>query len=139
MKIAELIKKVEDEKVRGKFAQGVKEYALEMLTRESIDPSEDADTLNAGTLLNHVGGNMMKIGMFHSCQVESLCHECSWGGNFEIYSEDIANKLCSKSCVQRKMRKDGALAKPNAREDWRDLQARAVRYALVKIQRLARG
>lgn len=139
MKIAELIKKVEDEKVRGKFAQGVKEYALEMLTQEWINPSEDADTLSAGTLLNHVGGNMLKIGIFHSCQVESLCHVCSWGGNFEIYNEDIANKLCSQSYVQRKMRKDGSLARPNAQEDWLDLQARAVRCALVKIQRLARG
>lgn len=139
MTIAELTKKVEDEKVRGKFAQGVKDYALEMLTREYIDPSEDADTLSAGTLLNHVGGNMLKIGIFSSCQVESLCHERSWGGNFEIYNEDIANKLCSKSCVQRKMRKDGTLAKPNALEDWLDLQARAVRCALIKIQRLARG
>lgn len=133
-KIEQLIEEIRADKPRGKFAKGVKEYALEMLEREYIDRTVDVSTLTAGALLNHVGANPIKIGMFHGFGVWGYCRDVSWGGNFRIYSNEIAETLCTTSTITRKTRKDGTLARPSKSEDWLDLQARALRAALVLIQ-----
>ena len=132
--IEQLIEEVRADKPRGQFAKGVKAYALEMLEREYIDHAADVSTLTAGDLLNHVGGKNCKIGLFFSAPVYELCKECSWGGTFFIYNEDIAEALATPSAIKRLTRKDGTLAKPNAREKWLDTQARAVWCELRKIQ-----
>lgn len=137
--IRDVIDAIRAHKCRGKWSEGVKEYALEMLEREDIDADAPADTLNAGELLNHVGAIPIKIGMFHGYGVWGYCRDVSWGGNFRIYNDEVAQTLCTPATIKRKTRKDGTLARPSKSEDWLDLQARALRAALVRIQWTARG
>lgn len=50
----------------------------------------------------------------------------SWGGSSLIYNGDIAERLCTPSELKRK--RGGELA-PNSREQWLDVQARALAQA----------
>lgn len=60
-------------------------------------------------------------------------HESSWGGSHLCYDSDIARHYCTPSELKRT--RDGA-RRPNAREDWPDVQARAIYQALSKIRHL---
>ena len=60
-------------------------------------------------------------------------HESSWGGSHLCYNSDIARHYCTPSELKRT--RDGA-RRPNAREDWPDVQARAMYQALSKIRHL---
>ena len=60
-------------------------------------------------------------------------HESSWGGSHLCYDYDIARHYCTPSELRRT--RDGA-RRPNAREDWLDVQARAIYQALSKIRHL---
>lgn len=60
-------------------------------------------------------------------------HESSWGGSHLCYDSDIARHYCTPSELKRT--RDGA-RRPNAREDWLDVQARAIYQALSKIRHL---
>ena len=50
----------------------------------------------------------------------------SWGGSALIYNEDIAERFCTPSELKRVK---GGLRMPNSRENWLDVQARALRQA----------
>ena len=52
----------------------------------------------------------------------------SWGGSALIYNVDIAERFCTPSELKRVTGK-GGLRMPNSREDWLDVQARALRQA----------
>lgn len=54
----------------------------------------------------------------------------SYGGCAFIYNEDIAQRLCTPSELKRK--RNGEL-KPNSRETWLDVQARALSLAEARI------
>lgn len=54
----------------------------------------------------------------------------SWGGCSLIYDEDIAKLLCPPSTLKRKH--SGALP-PNSREEWLDVQARALAQACRRV------
>lgn len=60
-------------------------------------------------------------------------HESSWGGSHLCYDSDIARHYCTPSELKRT--RDGE-RRPNAREDWLDVQARAIYQALSKIRHL---
>lgn len=60
-------------------------------------------------------------------------HHSSWGGSHLCYDYDIARHYCTPSELKRT--RDGA-RRPNAREDWLDVQARAIYQALSKIRHL---
>ena len=100
--IRDVIDAIRAPKCRGKWSEGVKEYALEMLEREDIDADAPADTLNAGELLNHVGAIPIKIGMFHGYGVWGYCRDVSWGGTFRIYNDEVAQTLCTPATIKRK-------------------------------------
>lgn len=59
--------------------------------------------------------------------------ESSWGGSHLCYDYDIARHYCTPSELKRT--RDGE-RRPNAREDWLDVQARAIYQALSKIRHL---
>lgn len=59
----------------------------------------------------------------------------SWGGCSLIYDEDIAKLLCPPSTLKRK--RNGALP-PNSREEWLDVQARALAQACRRVCRIAK-
>lgn len=60
-------------------------------------------------------------------------HESSWGGSHLCYDSDIARHYCTPSELRRT--RDGEL-RPNAHEEWLDVQARAIYQALSKIRHL---
>ena len=112
MKNKELYKKIEEVAAKSAWSKGVKAYALELiegaetvLTRENLREE----------LLNGA----------------SDWSEYSWGGCSLIYDFDIAERLCAPSELKKK--KGGEL-KPNSREEWLDVQARALRQAFLMIR-----
>lgn len=54
----------------------------------------------------------------------------SWGGSSLIYDTDIAKTLCSPSELKKT---DGGNRRPNSREEWLDVQARALTQAAKRI------
>nr|DAG60695.1 MAG TPA: hypothetical protein [Bacteriophage sp.] len=57
----------------------------------------------------------------------------SWGGSSLIYNGDIAARLCCPS--ELKKTRDGE-RRPNSREDWLDVQARALYQACNRVAHL---
>lgn len=60
----------------------------------------------------------------------------SWGGGSFCYDEDICEALATPS--EQKRTKGGQL-RPNSREEWLDVQARALRQACELVKRTARA
>ena len=61
----------------------------------------------------------------------------SYGGCALIYDEDIARHYCTPSELRKVTHKDGTISeRANARENWLDVQARALNQAarLIKKQ-----
>lgn len=63
-------------------------------------------------------------------------NQYSWGGNSCIYDSDIAEILCTPSELKRR---DYGRLKPNAREEWLDVQARALFQAFKVIRRFVKA
>jgi hypothetical protein len=63
-------------------------------------------------------------------------NESSWGGCYEIYNSDIAERLCTPSELKKTRQGE---RRPNSREEWLDVQARALHQAERLILRLARA
>ena len=112
MKNEELYKKIEGAPVKSAWAKGVKEYALELIEGAEIELTRD----NAKTVLLNGAENWRAY---------------SWGGCSLIYDFDIAKRLCTPSELKKK--KSGEL-KPNPREEWLDVQARALYQAFLMIK-----
>lgn len=133
----------EQKPARSKWERAVIEDAEEMIS-EAIDnlrdnPEEAPRDLTALTaeLLN-VSVNTLRswggddghngIRSLYQC-----AHESSWGGSHLCYDCDIARHYCTPSELKRT--RDGA-RRPNARDEWLDVQARAIYQALSKIHHL---
>lgn len=56
--------------------------------------------------------------------------EYSWGGSALIYNGDIAERLCSPSELKKTRNGDRL---PNSREEWLDVQARALHQAANRV------
>lgn len=61
-------------------------------------------------------------------------NEWSWGGCGLIYDGDIAERLCCPSELKKTRYGE---RRPNAREEWLDVQARAIRQAAARIKNAA--
>ena len=59
----------------------------------------------------------------------------SWGGSSLIYDGDIAERLCTPSELKKTRNGD---RRPNSREEWLDVQARALYQACNRVTRLYR-
>lgn len=85
----------------------------------------------------------------HECRLPKNGKECmgwmlngahdwkqySWGGSSLIYDRDIAERLCTPS--ELKKNRNGE-RRPNSREEWLDVQARALFRASIRVWRLFR-
>lgn len=60
----------------------------------------------------------------------------SYGGNYLIYNYDIAYALCTPSELKRNRH---GLRNPNSRENWCQVQARAIYQGLAKVLDIANG
>ena len=118
MKKTELLNAIENMKARSAWDRGVKEYAYELV--EGLEVEEiPADSQELKSLLLN-GADTWK--------------QYSWGGSSLIYDFDIAERLCTPSELKRVK---GGERRPNSREEWLDVQARALLQAANRICKLA--
>lgn len=111
MKTIESIRSaIQNRKARSAWDKGVKLYALELL-----DNIADPDALTNERLLYRALLNGAANWKQYS---EGGCSLC--------YNRDIAERLCSPSELRRT---NGGRWKPNRRESWLDVQARALYQA----------
>ena len=121
MKNYEYIKqKLETRKDRSAWDKGVTIYALELLDeiKESIDYNgKEPETME----------ELKKIALNGAENWD----EYSWGGCSLIYNGDIAERLCTPSELKKTQNGE---RRPNSREEWLDVQARALRQAYNRIK-----
>lgn len=103
---------------RSAWQRGVKAYAaglLQTMDENGIDAPTETDMLNGADDWN----------------------QWAWGGCGEIYDADIAERLCSPSELRKTHNGE---RRPNAREEWLDVEARAAGQAAHAILRaIAKG
>lgn len=119
----EIKKELEARKDRSAWSKGVTMYALELLEkyqeRAAYEGREAADQAEfKAWLLN--GADSWE--------------SYSYGGSSLIYNGDIAERLCCPS--EYKRTREGE-RKPNSREEWLDVQARALYQAACRLSRIA--
>lgn len=107
-------------KIYGKSAwsNGVNEYALELLQFYA----ENFDEVNLHLLLkNLLNGEVSWLGY-------------SWNGRSLTYKYDIAKRLCTPSEF---LKSNNGKRKPNSRDEWLDVQAKALSQAFKRIKEIA--
>ena len=119
MKTLDLLQKVENEKMRGAWSNGVKMYAIELLD----DAASNRECEEFASLQE------LKEAILNGA---SDWMQYSEGGCSLIYNYDIAERLCNPS--ELKKTKNG-LNDPNSRENWVQVQARALFQAWELIKR----
>lgn len=112
---------------RSAWKRGVNAYALELLEEleEAISGGYfDAEDLDAPKMLD----KQLLNGARDWAQY-------SWGGCSLIYNGEIAERLCSPSELKKTR---GGEWRPNSREEWLDVQARALYQAARRVKEAAR-
>lgn len=119
---------LENAKPRSAWNRGVQMYAFELLHDLnqaitggyfSVEDLEDSKKLETQMLNGARNWN-----------------DYSYGGCSFIYDSDIADRLCTPSELKKTR---GGERRPNSREEWLDVQARALRQAARHIIRAASG
>ena len=125
--IQELRQAIENEPARSAWDRGRKEYALEL-----IEELEEA--INGGYFAaeDMEAPKMLRAQLLNGAADWS---QYSWGGCSFIYDSDIAERLCSPSELKKVK---GGDRRPNSREEWLDVQARALYQAANMIIRTAK-
>tara|TARA_B100000424_G_scaffold43006_1_gene29292 strand:- start:637 stop:1050 length:414 start_codon:yes stop_codon:yes gene_type:complete len=109
--------------MKSAWNQGVIEYALELVDNLEEYQLNGWNHVNEQTLLNGA----------------SNWEEYSYGGCSLIYNEDIAERLLTPSELKKFYYEDCSLIKfnnyknPNKKEDWMQMQARALFQAMMLI------
>lgn len=101
---------------RSTWGRGVQTYAVEIAETLADQTREVEHTIAA---MEHIALNGARD-----------WNQYSWGGCSLVYDEDIAKLLCTPSEFKRK--RSGALP-PNSREEWLDVQARALNQAFYRV------
>jgi len=119
MKVSELSKAIEENKVKSAWDKAVNAYAIELL--EQLNKDEE-----------FVGSPADKKELLNGADSWS---QFSYGGCSLIYNSDIAERTCSPS--EFKKSREGE-RNPNRREEWLDVQARALTQASNRIIKIAK-
>lgn len=109
----------ENSRKRSAWGRGVATYTAEIMetVKESIEYSgKEPENYNE-----------LKSMMLNGANDWS---QYSWGGCSLIYSTDIAETLCNPSELKKT---DGGNRRPNSREEWLDVQARALTQAAKRV------
>lgn len=120
-----LIKALEKRTGRSAWAKGVNGYAEEIA--ENIKEAAEYEGCEPESI------EELNEWMLNGAKDWSVA---SWGGCYEIYDQDIAKRLCTPS--ELKKTRDGE-RRPNSREEWLDVQARALYQAARIIRNIYRG
>ena len=119
--VAEIREAISAKKARSAWDRGIKEYMREFLDHvrddRRLDENDEVAPVSVKELLNGA----------------KSWQQYSEGGYSLIYDGDIAERLCPPSFQKKK--KDGELP-PNSRENWIDVQARALCVAAGRFVRL---
>lgn len=116
---------LEAKKTRSAWDRGVKAYALELV--EELEESAAYEGRNPEP------GKECCEWMLNGAQD---WNQYSWGGSSLIYDADIAERLCTPS--ELKKTRNGE-RRPNSREAWLDVQARALYQACNRVLRVYRS
>jgi hypothetical protein len=127
MTINELKQAIANEKPRSAWGRGVKEYAEGL-----AEDLEEAIWYGYYAEDKLTDLEALKERMINGADNWS---QYSWGGCSFIYDSDIAERLCSPSELKKVK---GGDRRPNSREEWLDVQARALSQAANMIVRLAK-
>ncbi len=103
---------------RSAWDKGVTAYALELL--DQVMEGVQGGYITADDLSTPAG---RRAAMLNGA---SDWNAYSWGGSALIYNCDIAERLCTPSELKRTR---GGERRPNSREEWLDVQARALHQA----------
>lgn len=117
---------IEARKDRSAWDKGVTVYALELL--------DDLPELAEGGYLPADAAELLKPRALREKMLNGATtwKEYSWGGSGLIYDGDIAKRLCCPSELKRTRNGD---RRPNSREEWLDVQARALYQAGARVFR----
>lgn len=116
--IQEIRNIIETTKTRSAWDRGVNTYALELLENYEWNYGADACAPCEADLLN--GASDWK--------------QYSWGGSSLIYDGDIAQRLCNPTELKKTLNGE---KRPNSREEWLAVQARALFQAAQRIRNIA--
>lgn len=124
---------IEEHKQRARSAweRGVMDYVkdlfndlLESLEFNEIDLKEYAEKVQSKSFDARLRDGASNWNVF------------SWGGCSLVYDEDIAKRLCTPKELRRT--KNG-MNRPNSREDWLDVQGRALAQAAPRLFWILKG
>lgn len=124
MNIEKLRESIAAEKQRSAWDKGVTQYALELV-------DELAEQIGGGYVdpTELVKPRILRAALLNGAKD---WREYSWGGCSLIYDPDIASRLCCPS--ELKKTRNGE-RRPNSREEWLDVQARALFQAANLVYR----
>lgn len=122
--IEKLYQSIENEKQRSAWNKGVTAYALELV-------EQLGEQINDGYFeeLDLTESKKVRAALLNGAADWS---QYSWGGSALIYNGDIAERLCNPS--ELKKTRNGE-RRPNSREEWLDVQARALFQAANRVCR----
>ena len=120
-----VVAELEARKDRSAWGRGVNAYALELV--------EELKERAVYEGRNPEPGAECREWMLNGAQDWA---QYSWGGSSLIYDCDIAERLCTPS--ELKKTRNGE-RRPNSREEWLDIQARALYQACNRVSRLYRS
>lgn len=116
-------KNLNEQSTRSAWNKGVNAYAFELL-------AELEESVNGG-YTDRTDLRSRELVKKHLLNGASDWGQYSWGGCALIYDGDIAERLCNPS--ELKKTRNGE-KKPNWREEWLDVQARALYQASARIE-----
>lgn len=119
---AKAIQTLEQRKDRSAWGRGVNGYAVDML--QQIDEYFKGGYISADDLATWATAEAAAL------NGERDWSEYSWGGSALVYDGDIAAALCTLS--ELKKTRNGE-RRPNSREEWLDVQARALHQAFRRM------
>lgn len=122
--IEKLYQSIESEKQRSAWDKGVTQYALEMV--EQLN-----EQINGGYFeeLDLTESKKVRAALLNGAADWS---QYSWGGCSLIYDSDIAERL---GCPSELKKTRNGERRPNSREEWLDVQARALFQAANRVCR----
>ena len=120
--LAKVKQTLEQRKDRSAWEKGVTVYALEMV--EQLEEAAEGGYIGADDL---TAPRMLRKALLNGADDWSAY---SWGGSARIYNGDIAARLCCPSELKRTRNGE---RRPNSREEWLDVQARALHQAFRRM------
>jgi len=126
MTINKLKQAISNEKPRSAWGRGVKEYAKELV--KELEEAIQGGYYTEDKLTDRAA---LREQLLNGAKDWS---QYSWGGCALIYDGEIAGRLCTRSELKKTRNGD---RRPNSREEWLDVQARALSQAANMIIKLA--